>query len=357
MRILHVITTIELGGAEKQLLTLVRKQIESKNEVSIFYLKGLPELKDAFQELGVSVTGSPHFITSIFKFVTLRRRLLKNKDVIHAHLPAAELICALLQYKIPLVVSRHNAQPFYSDSVFISKLMTLLISKRARACIAISDAVKKYMIEKQEWTNSNSIFTVHYGFDDTYRPKVTRFKNDILNFLFIGRLVPQKDVPTLLKAFQINLQKYPFDKLTIVGGGPLSSELRQLCTTLRISHCINWIGRVSNVNYFYSSNDIFVLTSRYEGFGLVLLEALASNIPIIASNNSAVPEVLGNLHPALFATSNHAELANLMMRAHNSAFLDEIVRFQEFRKKLFNPQEMENQISKVYSFIVSPSHR
>ena len=355
MRILHIITTIERGGAEKQLVTLVRAQVSQGHEVSVFYLKGKPELKPVLLSIGVQVVGTPSQLISFLIFLMRHRKLLSGKDLMHAHLPAAELLAALFGKKMPLVISRHNAQPFFAKSKFISHLMTSLIESRAQASIAISNAVRDYELKNKNWLSAKSIHVVHYGLElDTAPLKHNIIANGlVLNFLFIGRLVPQKDVPCLLNGFQAHLKKFPDDTLTIVGTGHLEKDLKKLCYKLRISDSVNWLGRIKDVDELYPNFDVFVLTSLYEGFGLVLLEALSFGLPILAPNNSAIPEVIGKDHDAFFTTGDYKQLALLMEKVHDHSFRKLLIRKQNKRINTFDVNKMLKSISNVYLSAIS----
>jgi glycosyltransferase involved in cell wall biosynthesis len=82
--------------------------------------------------------------------------------------------------------------------------------------------------------------------------------------------------------------------LDIVGEGPLRPQLESLSQNLGLSEFITFHGRVNNPRELLERADIFILSSIYEGFGLVLLEAMDCALPIIAARNSAIPEVIGN---------------------------------------------------------------
>jgi glycosyltransferase involved in cell wall biosynthesis len=354
LKILHIITTIERGGAEKQLVTLVRAQLLRGHEVSVFYLKGNPDLKSTLESIGIKVIGTSYQLTSFLLFFKDYRKFLHDKDLMHAHLPAAEILAALFGRKMPLVISRHNAQPFFPKNKFISHLLTRLVEKRAQACIAISRAVRDYELENQNWLSPNTISVVYYGLElKAQASKNVIAKTGPLNFLFIGRLVPQKDVPCLLKGFQVHLRQFPADTLTIVGKGYLEKELKEFCKKLQISSSVNWLGQVDDVNSLYANYDVFVLTSLYEGFGLVLLEALSFGIPILAPNNSAIPEVLGKDHGAFFATRDHEELASLMNKMHDYQFRKLLIARQNQRKKAFEADKMVDSVLQVYLSAIS----
>ena len=108
-KITHIITTIERGGAEKQLLTLVSEQVQSGLKVEVFFLKGKPDLKKEFEKFGVIVNSSlvgKNFLKQIY---LLSKFLDKNTSPIHAHLPKSELLAAIVVRNKYFVFSRHNA--------------------------------------------------------------------------------------------------------------------------------------------------------------------------------------------------------------------------------------------------------
>jgi glycosyltransferase involved in cell wall biosynthesis len=120
----------------------------------------------------------------------------------------------------------------------------------------------------------------------------------------ISRLVPQKNLTLLLCALK-ELSSVPdrHFELSIIGTGPMEDELHSICRVLGIDHQVSWLGQCQDVSIFYRSLDVFVLSSNYEGFGLVLLEAMSQGIPIVARKISAIPEVLGDQHPGLVESS------------------------------------------------------
>ena len=111
---------------------------------------------------------------------------------------------------------------------------------------------------------------------------------------FVGRLVPQKDIGTLIRGFALFAATFAEAKLVIVGSGPLNEELRRSAEELGISGRIVWAGFRDDIVTVMSAFDIFALTSIYEGFGLVLLEAMSSRLPVVATRAGAVAEVVAD---------------------------------------------------------------
>jgi glycosyltransferase involved in cell wall biosynthesis len=124
----------------------------------------------------------------------------------------------------------------------------------------------------------------------------------------VGRLHPDKDQKTLIAGFAEALPNLNNGLLVIVGDGRLETELRQQVSDLDITKNVLFLGRVPDAWKYFKAFDVFALTSNYEPFGMVLLEAMVANIPVVSSNVGGAPEVLGGTG-VLFPLGDSAELA------------------------------------------------
>ena len=359
-KIIHLITTIERGGAENQLLTLASEQVQSGLKVVVLYLKGKPDLRNKFEESGVEVNNllvEKNFLKQIF---LLSKHLRKNSLPVHAHLPRAELLAAIVIPNKYFVFSRHVTGPFWPGYPrIVSNLISIFVCKRASQGIAISNAVKSYLIKRGGIPTGYTVDVVYYGFQkDTSTNPVGL--NSIANLISsqssnfkigsIGRLVPQKDHQTLLRAFSNVLEKLPDAELYVVGEGYLQKELMELCKSLGVSSKVHWLGKTEYINEFLSKIDLFILPSKYEGFGLVLLEAMVAKKPIIAANNSAIPEVLGKTYEGLFETGNVNALEQQINTVINDQnFSGRLVQSYSTQLNLFKPSDMSKNIRNIYS--------
>jgi glycosyltransferase involved in cell wall biosynthesis len=359
-KVTHLITTIERGGAEKQLLTLASEQVQSGLNVVVLYLKGKPDLRNDFEAAGVEVNNllvEKSFLKQIF---LLSKYLRKNPSPVHAHLPKSELLAAAVVRNKYFVFSRHNAEPFWPGGPrIISNLLSKFVSKKASQGIAISNAVKSYLIKRGEVPNGYTIDVVYYGFQKDISTNsvgmdlITNLMNgQSSNYKIgtIGRLVPQKDYPTLFSAFSSVLKSMPNTYLYIVGEGYLQKDLIELSKSLGIKDQVHWIGKTEYIKEFLSKIDLFILPSKYEGFGLVLLEAMVAKKPVIAANNSAIPEVLGKTYEGLFLTGDVNALAQKIKTAiSGNDFSERLVQSYSNQLELFDPSKMSRNIKDVYS--------
>jgi glycosyltransferase involved in cell wall biosynthesis len=350
--IYHLITTLNRGGAENQLLVLATEQVKLGFHVTVIYLKGEPELLDEFSKGGVYVQSGLASKSPLLQ-VLLLRRLFRNSDVlVHAHLPRAELLGSLAVNKSLFLTSRHNAEPFFPNAPkFVSNFLARFVQNRSLRIIAISNAVREFLICQGEVDEIQKIEVVHYGYQPKFNTgsRISIDSPELLRVGTISRLAPQKDLQTLINTFSSYRTRFPESSLSVVGDGPLRSELTQDLERRNLTDSVTFLGRTSSVFKYLSTLDVFILTSRYEGFGMVLLEAMDAGIPIIASNNSAIPEVLGENFLGLCETGNPQSFLEKMIAYNNPSIRNAALAQQELRLKLFSAEKMNSKISKIYS--------
>ena len=201
------------------------------------------------------------------------------------------------------------ALPAYSQG-FRARLYTSLVSAAARGSahtITISNAAKADIVQHLGLPE-DSITTTYLAADEAYHPRIgvendaaVRAKYNLPDqfVLGIGGFDIRKQFNQLLLAYtyvgQAEGDNIP---LVLAGrephwGSPMFPDLRQYAETLKITDYIRWIGYVEEADKpsLYRLADVFVFPSMYEGFGLPVLEAMASGTPVVANNVSSIPEV------------------------------------------------------------------
>jgi glycosyltransferase involved in cell wall biosynthesis len=138
---------------------------------------------------------------------------------------------------------------------------------------------------------------VRYGLaaDAELRPRDVRAELGILSgplLVCVARLTKQKGHRWLLRAFREVVDEFPPATLLLLGDGPLRAQLEQLAGKLALGERVRFAGWRTDVRGLLPGADLFVLASEWEGFGLVLLEAMAAGLPIVATRVGAIPEVV-----------------------------------------------------------------
>ena len=136
----------------------------------------------------------------------------------------------------------------------------------------------------------------------------------------VGRLHPDKDQTTLIKGFAKALPELPAGSLlAIMGSGRLEQQLKQLAHDLGVSDSVRFLGQVPNGRRYFKAFDLFALTSDHEPFGMVLLEAMAAGVPVIATDCGGAKEVVREPE-CLLGLGDVAELAQLLVQANVKKF-------------------------------------
>ena len=362
LKVVHFITTLSRGGAENQLLILCREQVSAGLDVTVVPLGGAPDLLEEFSSSGIVVDlclNNQNFLMQLY----LIRKINLGGDIWHAHLPQAELLLASTK-GTPVVVTRHFGGKFYPRAPkIISNGLSRFASCNARGIVSISDFVSQYLKNSNELSKSKRMEVIPYGFDSQAYLKTKKLdsvgEGSKLNgpiFGTLARLSPEKDLETLIKGFHTYLVKTSKNaQLHIYGEGPEGPKLKLLVKSLNLSERVLFKGRTNDSAGTIGQFDTFILTSRFEGFGMVLLESMAVGIPIICSRIPAALEVLGNEGAAsFFEAGNEIDLADKMEKSQNFFSNDFRIKQRE-RLKLFDSKTMSDAVNEFYHELLSKS--
>ncbi|MEA2054534.1 MAG: glycosyltransferase family 4 protein [Candidatus Thermoplasmatota archaeon] len=259
--------------------------------------------------LEVNGITDPLFGTNISLAVTKKLKGFLNSDfdIMHVHhafsrLPLAGLSLASKQ-NIPSVLTTHTVS-FFPDYEFFWNFISygypryrLTISK-ADKIIAVSEAAKKFMsyfTQKDIVVIPNGVSIKKFNLmDKDIARKKTGLNGDPI-ILYVGRLVPKKGVDVLILSMREVIKNYPHALLVISGTGKMLPLLKTLVRIAGLDKNVLFLGFVEDplLPYFYNSADVFVLPSiTAESFGIVLLEAMASGVPVISTKVGGIAEVL-----------------------------------------------------------------
>lgn len=376
MRIIHLISSMDKGGAESHLASLTRMQSEN-NEIIIIYFKGNNYWKKKLKKKNIKIIRlnlkSKFILFQLFELLIKINKILKkyNPRVVHSHLTMMELVGAILTKfnygNFKFIITKHLDSSFFEGSrgkkvPIKGLLIDKFIIKTAQKTICISKRVMKFFVSETKLPRSK-FGLIYYGFDFQNFKKNKNFllsnefrslnKINKKNFKLccVARHVKQKSLDFLLNSFSEYIKINNKSNLILVGSGPETQNLKKLSEELGISKYITWIKFSDNVRDIIEFSDVFVLTSEYEGLGLVLLEAMASNTAIIATKTSAIPEVIKNNYNGLLV--EHLNKKDLVKKIN-------IIQTQKLYKKFcrnsklllkskFNLNLMVNKTYKFYN--------
>ncbi|HVK83026.1 MAG TPA: glycosyltransferase [Kofleriaceae bacterium] len=191
-------------------------------------------------------------------------------------------------------------QPLHTSSQ-TNRLRNRVVGRLMRKFAVVSRRAGESFCETNA-IPSNKVHVIGYGvdidsFDRVTDEAVAKVRREIggqpgdVVFGSIGRLVEQKDYPTQLRALALAARHAPI-RMAIVGAGPLAKDLAALAAKLSIQDRVTFLGERSDIATLLRAFDAFVLASKFEPFGVALLEAMAAGLPIVATEVNEVPEIL-----------------------------------------------------------------
>ncbi|XKH58855.1 glycosyltransferase [Halomonas sediminis] len=305
MKILLVITSLGVGGAERLLTNLADYFVSAGHEVLLASFHGEAELRpyDArVQLVNLQMRRSP---LAVLAGIWRLHRLVRSfrPDVVNSHLVHANILTRLLRLVTPmprLVSSAHNTNEEGLGRMLAYRLTDRLADISTNVSVRAVEA-----FEQQRALRPGRMFAIYNGinidsfaFDEAARQQVREelgVDEATPLLLAVGRLWEPKDYPNLLRAFAWLAPAPVLPRLVIVGVGPLHAELGALVDSLGVAGRVSFLGVRHDVPALMSACDLYVLSSAWEGFGLVVAEAMACRRVTVATDCGGVREVVGEV--------------------------------------------------------------
>lgn len=296
------------GGAERVMLLLANQLADMGEKVDLVLVKSEGIFLDKVSmKVNVIDLKARNFLFSIFSLI--RYLKAEKPQIILSAIEKANLIAIwanrFCRSRSKNIASCHNnLSNHYASAIHLKRIMCPLIKKfypYADRIVAVSQGVADDLIQNFH-INPNKIRVIYNPIVNA--DLILKAQEDIQHSWFenndapiilgVGRLTKQKDFPTLIRAFSLILQQIPA-KLIILGEGEDRGRLEYLIKELKLENDVSLLGFVENPYAYMQRSDVFVLSSRWEGFGNVLVEAMACGCPVVSTNCPSGPaEILGN---------------------------------------------------------------
>lgn len=310
MKILHVISTLQMGGAERLMVDLLPNLKSLGNDVELLVINGEKtpfycELEkkgiviNRFQEVG-NVYSISHLLRA--------KKYLNKYDIIHTHTFPCQILMALAKSlffcKCHFVTTEHSTNNHRRNKIYL-KLLDKWMYCQYERIICISDKVRRNLIF---YLNSKkNIETINNGIDtQRFFSPINTNLGPIYIITMVASMRDAKDQDTLIKAMHLLGDNY---KLQLVGDGQRRKVLEYLSDSLELKSKVIFMGNQTDVARILKKSDIVVMSSHWEGFGLAAVEGMAAGKPIIASDVDGLREVVKNAG-LLFPPGDYKTLAN-----------------------------------------------
>lgn len=324
MRIVYLLTSLGIGGAERQALAIAECMRERGHAVAVFTL--FPRLAEEWPtSLPVFRLGISKNPFSVLAGLVRARRYLRDlrPNLIHSHSFHANIVARLFRLAVPsatVVSTIHNVYEGGGLRMFLYRITDPL----SRYTTAVSQAAADRFIALEAVPPRkckvirNGIDLAEFTSDPARRVQMRAglAAGDDFIWLAAGRLTPAKDYPNLLHAFAQLCVACTKTRLWIAGEGSAEEQatLRALASHLEIEDAVQWLGLRRDMPALFDAADGFVLSSAWEGLPLVLAEAMAMEKPVVATDVGGVRELVGEAG-SIVLPCHAAALAGAMLAA------------------------------------------
>lgn len=307
IKVLRVLPSLEMGGVEKTLISLLPRLKEKGIAVKVCTLYRRDILADEMERAGIPVINigmrarmdvDLKYLKGIIRLARFIKR--ERFHIVHTHLYRANTpgrIAAMLARVPVIIANEHNVDSWKNTA---QRRMDRMLARFTDRIIVVSRRVKEFYVE-EVGIPEKKVEVIYNGVDlNRFEKKVDKQKKrrelglpgDAPLVGTVGRLQPQKDHKTFLKASSLILKKFPRVRFLIVGGGSLRKELEAFTKELGIEKNVHFLGERKDIEEILPLIDIFVLSSAREGFPITVLEAMAYGLPVVATKVGGNPELV-----------------------------------------------------------------
>ena len=293
-KILHVVMAKVWGGGEQYVYDVSKEMQRQGHSVFVLVDESNFLLQQRYSEVATVLTANLYYAAGLFSVNRIKNEIFRNAiDIINCHSGHGVIFCLALKFLTgrKMILFKHNALPAKHD------LYHQWLRKNTDAVIWVSKLVWKLQTEGLSEIEKKKFHLIYNGVDLNNFNKYPMDCKDSEGFVigYAGRLVADKGIDILLKAFALLYKKHKNIRLKIAGADENGywKQLNSLSVELGIHEAVWYCGIEIDMEKFYKSLDLFVLPSVVkEAFGLVLCEAMSCGVPVITTSSGAQEEII-----------------------------------------------------------------
>jgi glycosyltransferase involved in cell wall biosynthesis len=295
-----------------------------------------------------------------FGFCLFKKYILKNglPDVIHVHRYEAGLLAVKIKksYKIPYVVTEHSSRFLYETMSKKEISIARKVFWNANVCIAVSKNLADKLKEIYEVSFQYLPNVVDTSF---FKKKNELTKNTLFSFFTAGALDVNKNHKMLIDAFYLFHQKHPNSLLFIAGEGPLKSSLTIQIEKLGLVESVELLGKLDRERMveYNNKSHVFVLPSLKETFGVVLIEAMSTGLPVIALNSGGPSSIITSTQLGEICEVNSEALSNAMNKVYINFEMYSSDYIVNYVNENFSKEKVISKLIKIYDQIINDNDR
>lgn len=327
INILQLVTGLGMGGAEKVVLDLAKYISNEEFNTIVVGMSRRDELYQEFlnNKIDTKLLNKSNSLKDIFYIINTINKLIKEKEIqiIHAHMTHSIIVASILKVVNPslkIIFTSHNL----NIGSKLREYLVWILKPLRNVDIVFSKDIFKYFYKKDYKIIPNGIKIDKYNLNLS--------KNEKFTFIAIGRLETVKNHKVLIEI--ANKLKDEFDfEIQIVGHGYLKEELENLIQKYDLNKYVKLLGLRNNIPELLNQSHCLLMPSLWEGLPIVILEAGASNLPIIATPVGSIPSLLNEENAYLVELDGFKNIMIEVLNNYENAKLKGEKLFEDIKAK------------------------
>lgn len=365
MKILHILPSIRSGGVANVVYNLASDQRLRGESVDIYISRPQEKfraMETEFKSLGINIYFSRFLNRYDFRHIQEIKTFIRNYDIVHVHLFPDQLWANLAYYCLPkskrpvLVTTEHNTYNnrrkyviFRCFDRFLYAPYDRIINIGIQTKINLDNWLRSEKLREKSVVISNGVDIDAIKIAQPADLSFLKLPEGAKLVIMVARLIPPKDPLTLVKAMCFTDNNI---HVVFVGYGSLEKKIKDLAGALNISNRIHPIGMRHDVPSLLKSADLGVLSTYWDGFGLVAVEYMAAGLPVLASDVEGLRDVIG-CKDCLFKTEDYISLANKITNILSDKVLyNKLSEFFYTRCKSFDVKTTQNEYYRCYESLL-----
>lgn len=301
--VLHIVLSTATGGMENVIYNLAVAHDPNRVKLQVACLEEIGPLSQKLAEHGISSELIPRMtpgVSMIYPATLISFIRHSGCQIVHTHSGCWSKVATACVWipGIKLIYTDHGrASPEMRDRIFLDRIAVKLTDR----VVAVGEPLRDYLINTVRLP-ARKVVTIKNGIDaarfapsdknhDAVRTELGFAPTDVV-ITMVARLAPVKNHKLLIDTFNALAGRYPQARLLIIGDGPLRGELESKVAHYSLRQKITFAGDRPDVERLLAGADIATLSSQSEGISLTLLEAMATGLPVVATNVGGNPTII-----------------------------------------------------------------
>ena len=336
-RVLHILNTSSYSGAENVIITLIEGFRSFFSEkIDFVYVSYDGSIREVLEKHNISF--EPIYAMSLSEIKRVKKKY--KPDIIHAHDFTASIICAAASGRTPVISHIHNNSPWIKK-LCINSITYGLSCIKYKKILGVSASVFDEYVFGELIRTKAEVIGNPIDVSKIQRHADEADDNDAFDVVFLGRLSEQKDPMRFIDIINDVKNNYPDISAVMVGDGVLRQQAEEKIQRLNLGNNITLKGFVSNPYGILKNSKMLCIPSKWEGFGLVAVEALALGKPVLAAPAGGLPGIVTEACGGVFGSDEE--------------FADEIVKLLEDEEYLIRKEnralERAEEIDNIEEYI------